>query len=227
MAPRGDDGIDDSETGRLFAGHLLDHQSAGAAGFWTELTTGQLVVWSSFCAGGRCVGLVRRALPCEVEPRRLTQRERVFFELALSGQSQKAIAIDFGLSPSTVATILGTCWSKLGIDRALESVPLILILLEQARASTALELWTSRHPSDAEGTVVSLPFPDAFRLDTLTTAESAVVSYLIEGRSQREIADLRHACPRTVVNQLAAARRKLGASNRIELVRKVAEFSVR
>src|SRR5687767_14334716 len=104
MAPRGDDGIDDSEAGRLFARHSTEHESASATGFWTELMSGQLLLCSSFCVGGRCVGVTRHTVPWEMEGRRLTQRERIFFELAISGQSQKAIAIDFGLSPSTVAS---------------------------------------------------------------------------------------------------------------------------
>ena len=72
--------------------------------------------------------------------------------------------------------------------------------------------------------LVSLPRPDAGRLRQLTAAESEVLGYMIEGRSPQEIAELRHARRRTVANQLAAARRKLRVSGRMELVRRLAEL---
>jgi DNA-binding CsgD family transcriptional regulator len=61
--------------------------------------------------------------------------------------------------------------------------------------------------------------PGVSCLEGLTIAELDVLSRLVEGWSQWEIASSRNARPRTVVNQMASARRKLRIGGRIELVR--------
>jgi DNA-binding NarL/FixJ family response regulator len=49
------------------------------------------------------------------DPRALTERERVIAHLAALGKTNKLIAYELGLSPSTVATHLATALRKLGL----------------------------------------------------------------------------------------------------------------
>jgi DNA-binding CsgD family transcriptional regulator len=60
--------------------------------------------------------------------------------------------------------------------------------------------------------------PDVGPLETLGDEEAAVTRLWIEGKTHREIAELRRRSPHTVANQLAATYEKLGVSGRFELV---------
>jgi DNA-binding NarL/FixJ family response regulator len=54
----------------------------------------------------------------------------------------------------------------------------------------------------------------------LTTAERAILAFLLEGRTNDEIAGARGRSPRTVANQVASIFRKLGVASRRELLSK-------
>lgn len=55
------------------------------------------------------------------------------------------------------------------------------------------------------------------RVASLTPAEQAVVSEVLSGRSNAEIAAHRNSSPQTIANQLAAVFRKVGVVSRAEL----------
>ena len=68
--------------------------------------------------------------------------------------------------------------------------------------------------------LVSVPLPSARDVpgaSSLTPAERAVVELAASGLSNAAIARRRHATPRTIANQLAAAYKKLGVGSRREL----------
>ena len=65
--------------------------------------------------------------------------------------------------------------------------------------------------------VLSVPAPDAALRARLTPAEDAVVSGVLEGLSNAEIAERRRCSPRTVANQLQSVFRKLDVRGRAEL----------
>ena len=67
--------------------------------------------------------------------------------------------------------------------------------------------------------VLSYSLRDGTRFAGLTPSELGVVEAVLEGRSSREIAALRHVSTRTIANQLAAAYRKLGVSGAAALIR--------
>jgi DNA-binding CsgD family transcriptional regulator len=56
-------------------------------------------------------------------------------------------------------------------------------------------------------------------LSTLTPAERAVLALVVERQSNAQIATARCCSVRTVANQLASVRRKLGATSRFDLIR--------
>ena len=68
------------------------------------------------------------------------------------------------------------------------------------------------------GLIIELPCEPDDLPTCLTQAERAVVTLVLEGHSNREIADARRARYRTVANQLAAIYKKLGVASRTELV---------
>ena len=70
-----------------------------------------------------------------------------------------------------------------------------------------------------DGSIIILSFAlDRDSAATLSPAESEVARYLLEGRSNAEIASQRGSSARTVANQVSSLFRKLGVSSRLELV---------
>lgn len=71
-----------------------------------------------------------------------------------------------------------------------------------------------------EFAVLAFPIREPARvLDTLTEAERAVATMVIDGLSNAEIATRRGTSVRTVANQLQSLYRKLNVSSRLELAR--------
>lgn len=68
------------------------------------------------------------------------------------------------------------------------------------------------------GLVIELPCEPDDLPACLTEVERAVVTLLLEGLSNQEIADARRTCYRTIANQLGAIYKKLGVVSRTELV---------
>ncbi len=66
--------------------------------------------------------------------------------------------------------------------------------------------------------VLSFAIPDGDERAALSPVESEVVTLVLQGRSNREIARLRGTSARTVANQIASVFRKVGVRSRLELV---------
>ena len=203
---------------RLAFHHERAHETQAAARVWQEVFSGARQLASSFNAGPRSYGVLRTR-PAQERPHyRIGARKLTILERMLMGESQKAIAIDLGVGDSCIATMLSDCRRRLGVDGRSSSFPLILVLLAQSGSSSPGPLWLSSAHDPTE-ILVSMPRPSTAPLSVLTRAEREVLSCLIEGRTQQEIARERKACSRTVANQLAAARKKLHVTGRFDLVR--------
>lgn len=203
---------------RLAFHHERAHETQAASRFWQEVFSGARVLAASFNLGQRSYGIFRTPPAEERALHRIGARKLAILERMLTGESQKAIAIDLGVGDSCIATMLADCRRRLGVDGPSSSFPLILVLLAQSGAAPPCSLWLSAAPWCGE-VLVSLPRPNTAPLSVLTRAEREVLSCLIEGRTQQEIARERKACSRTVANQLAAARKKLHVTGRFDLVR--------
>lgn len=59
---------------------------------------------------------------------------------------------------------------------------------------------------------------DVGLLATLSEAQRAIVAFVLDGRTNAQIAERRGVTRRTVENQLAAAFRRLGCNSRAELI---------
>lgn len=71
---------------------------------------------------------------------------------------------------------------------------------------------------DLRGLVIDIPVEPTELPACLTDAEREVVTLLLEGRSNHEIATMRGCSYRTIANQLASIYRKLGVTSRTELI---------
>jgi len=203
---------------RLAFQHERAYETQAASRCWQEVSSGSRFLAASFNTGQRSYGIFRTRPVHERPLYRLGARKLAVLERMLVGQSQKAIAIDLGVGDSCIATLLADCRRRLGVDGRSSSFPLILVLLAQAGAASPSLVWRSEAIEPGE-IMLSLPRPNTAPLSVLTRAEREVLSCLIEGRTQQEIARERKACSRTVANQLAAARKKLQVSGRFDLVR--------
>lgn len=196
--------------------------------FWQELVDGRWSLEREYRSDGRCYGVFSPRSEEARELYRLPAARLAVLERMIDGHSQKMIAIDMKRSNSCIAVTLSDCRRRLGVECRTSAFPLVLALIALASRSAQPFLW-SHAPSAAERglRVVSLPQPDTKKLAGITPAEAEVLALWLEGRSQDEIAEVRHSCRRTVVNQLAAVRRKLAISGRMQLLRWLLLFEER
>src|SRR5262249_38062404 len=82
--------------------------------------SGEWSLVDHFEASGRRYLLARRNDPQVAQPRALTLRERQVLAYAAVGHSQKFIAFELGLAPSTVAQHLTSGMRKLGVKSRLD-----------------------------------------------------------------------------------------------------------
>lgn len=99
----------------------------GAIGEWRPLVEARWTLYDHFERDGRRYYVARRNDP-EVAEDGLTLRERQVAGFAALGHSNKLIAYELGLKPSTVATHLSAAAKKLGLSGRLE-------LIQHLRAS--------------------------------------------------------------------------------------------
>ena len=81
---------------------------------WRGLVAGRWSLIDHFDSDGRRYLVAHRNDPTTPDPRALTERERQVVGYADLGRSNKMIAYELGLSPSTVAVLLSRAREKLG-----------------------------------------------------------------------------------------------------------------
>jgi DNA-binding NarL/FixJ family response regulator len=188
---------------------------------WRELLTGSVGITDHFCTEERCYlclapGRGTKRLRQCFSPRNIEILERV-----LLGDSQKVVAFDFALSPSTVALAAARCLHALGLSCSATGVPMLVVMtVHSLRAETpALDArqCTVEH-DDVSCAIVSAARPDNLLSELLPGSECAVTRLRVEGRTYAEIADIRRTSRRTVANQVSTAFRRLQVSGRVGLL---------
>jgi DNA-binding NarL/FixJ family response regulator len=176
-------------------------------------------ITSSLCSGDRCYLTLRLADPERTEMVGFARSHLALLERVLLGEQQKALAIDLGISPSTVALTLRRCLRALGVDCRFQRVPLLLVMSAQAwHRGDERVLGRLNASQTGRGLVASAERPDVALTGLLGEEEAAVARMWLEGKSYREIAEVRGRSAHTVSNQLATTYCKLGVSGRVELV---------
>jgi DNA-binding CsgD family transcriptional regulator len=87
------------------------------------------------------------------------------------------------------------------------------------RPPAKLEAYTFEVARD-EYAIFTFPIPEIEPLPELSAAEREIVHALVEGQSNKEIAERRGTSHHTVANQLRSIYVKLGVSGRVELIRR-------
>lgn len=189
-------------------------------------------LWDDLMAGNRkieralhspetwSVVVVNRGQQTDAPPGRLSARDEQILERALLCGVRKLVAMEVGLSCSSVATILQSCFQFIGLACLPSRIPALLVAAAHARRCPTAGSGSSTVLSGLQFSpqTVSVVRPDKALAHWLAPAEHEVMTQLIEGNSYAEIARLRGTSVRTVANQITSAFRRLGVSGRAELL---------
>jgi len=191
---------------------------------WRELVNGEARVKDSFHCHERCYLVLEQVRASGDKTRRAEAGKVRILESILLEGAQKKVAIEWGLSPSTVAGALKQCLECLGLACTSSRISPLLVSAAYASQEDAGPCWGNLSEFLASGEpyrVVSVPRPEATLEGVLTPAQYEVIRLLMEGKSHEEIARARNRSTRTIANQLGAVFRKLGVSGRTELIRRL------
>lgn len=192
------------------------------AALWEELVMGTSKIerWSH-TADTWSVVVSRSPGPLGTPAGTMRVRDTEILEQALLCGVRKLVAVDAGLSCSSIAVIMQSCFQFMGLDCLPSRIPGLVVAAVHARRHPATPpaafLKTTRGRERSRHTV-TVRRPDAVLRDWLAPAELVVVRLLIEGMSYAEIAEARETSLRTVANQVASGFRRLGVSGRAELL---------
>jgi DNA-binding NarL/FixJ family response regulator len=182
------------------------HRSSGSGTLWQAVLDGSWSLLDAFTTAG-----TRYAVACEnpgdATLRALSSPERAILDLALAGRSGKWIACELETSESSVTRALRSALAKVGMAEASDLRGIRSAGFEPLRVvSAGVGLAIARLPA-----VGLLP-------ESLSGAERAVLTGLIDGKRVVAIARERGTSLRTVSHQITSIYKKLGASSRREVL---------
>jgi DNA-binding CsgD family transcriptional regulator len=192
------------------------------AAIWEELIAGTCKVesWSHDASTWSMV-ISRRPTLTRAPGIGLRSRDVDILEQALLCGVRKHVAVEAGLSCSSIAVILQSCFVFMGLQCLPSRIPGLLVAAAHARRHADAPLHSPlRGRADRQFSLqtITVPRPDTALAAWLAPAEHAVITQLIEGHCYAEIAESRHTSIRTVANQVASGFRRLGVSGRAELL---------
>jgi DNA-binding CsgD family transcriptional regulator len=191
------------------------------AALWDELIAGTCKIESwSHAEDSWAMVISRRPKPSGPSAA-LRPRDIEILERALLSGGRKQIAAEAGLSCSSIAVIMQSCFQFMGLSCLPSRIPGLLVAAAHARHHQGTKfqscLSSRTAPAFSQHTI-SVPRPDADLAAWLAPAEHAVIHLLIEGMTYAEIARARQTSVRTVANQVASGFRRLDVSGRAELL---------
>ena len=193
------------------------------AALWDELVAGTCKVesWSHARDSWSIVVAREPASGGHPPAPSLRPRDVEILEHALLCGVRKLVAVEVGLSCSSIAVILQGCFQYMGLSCLPSRIPGLLVVAAHARHHQAAKFQSSLSGGSGERfsyQTISVPRPDTALAAWLAPAEHTVISLLIEGMTYAEIAHARRTSIRTVANQVASGFRRLGVSGRAELL---------
>lgn len=194
-----------------------------SADIWSRLIRHQLEIVQTFATERREYMILRERVG---GPAPLSGRNLAIVEKVLVGVGRKVLSHDLGLASSTIAQILRSALSDMGLDCSPARAPSLLVkLAHEARglATTATLMAAELIGPTMRYWVLSDEIESPL-LRKLSPAERAVLSQLLCGRSYADIAARRRTSYRTVANQVASGCQRLGVSGRFDLLKRVAAF---
>ncbi len=184
-------------------------------GMWSELIDGHWTLVDHFESNGRRVVIALRNVPMGASLCRLTERELEALTQARNGAPNKEIGLRMNLSTSSVARLLRA------VARKLNSTLADILQFTSADTIVCRDLL----PGVSGLSVISKDLVGEWK-HTLSDTESRLVSAVLRGRSNREIATMRGRSVRTVVNELAGVFEKLGVRSRREMVHRASGLTL-
>jgi len=181
--------------------------------YFQSLLTGAWSMVDSFQTQTRQYFIARRNEDGLRDPRGLSETEHKVAVLAARGYPNKHIAFELGMTSSTVATHLANILLKRGTISRLNLVEWMKNLIVSVDLHV---LWLKI--SGDHYNVLTYRRRKLRHLSQLSPGVLDVLHYILQGKSNLEIAKLRGTSPRTVANQVAALFRKYNVSSRAELV---------
>ena len=200
------------------------------AAIWDELIAGTCKV-ESWSHGENTWSMVVSRGPnlTGVHSPGLRHRDIEILEQALLCGVRKLVAVEAGLSCSSIAVILQGCFQFMGLSCLPSRIPGLLVAAAHARhyqPSGHRSLLRGRTERQFSQQSITVPRPDVALKSWLAPAEHAVINLLIEGHCYAEIARARDTSIRTVANQIASGFRRLGVSGRAELLCTLARWGL-
>jgi DNA-binding CsgD family transcriptional regulator len=189
------------------------------SGLWDGLKQGLWKVSQYETRQADC-SLSLRAIPAsDAEPIPDDQMNRLL--RVLLGECQKVIAMEDGVSYSTISAKLSRCLHAIGLKCKIRGTPLVLVMAAHARQHRHIGLTTTSN--NRASWSVFAPRSDAALERALTPSEFAVARLVIEGKTHTEIGAARGTSQRTIANQLGSVFKKLRVSGRFALIARAIE----
>jgi DNA-binding NarL/FixJ family response regulator len=185
---------------------------------WPAFVAGEWTLVDRFEKSGRRVVVAHRNARDARRFQILSAPERTALLQALDGIAGKVTALELGVSEATVSRFVSRALRRLGLKSLAEAAALRRMTVSIARIGdgpAATELAVLRSSLVVRGSVGEK------KLSTLTLAERRVLTAVLEGRAQKDIAAERLSSPRTIANQVASIFRKLGVGSRRELMARI------
>jgi DNA-binding NarL/FixJ family response regulator len=184
---------------------------------WPALIAGEWVLVDRFESSGRRVVVAHRTDALARPLQALTKHEALALQLALCGVANKVVAVELGVSESTVSRLVERGLRRLDLASLAEAAELRSLgysrmSLGSGRASVELAI--------LEGELAS-GSPSLTGQVRLTRAERSILSAVLAGHTHQQIATERRTSRRTVDNQVASIFAKLRVNSRRELVARV------
>ncbi len=184
--------------------------------FWKRIAAGKLRVVESLCSESHCTLVLEEMLDADATP--LSAADTRVLERILVGESQKAIALDWHSATSTIATKAIRCFRSFGLVCSSSTVPTALVMLVHVSLGRVPSLNGEVTTSHDGRISISIRRPDRDLDGFFSAAERQMIAFLIEGITQREMAERRNTSPRTIANQVGSAYVKLRVSGRIAMI---------
>ena len=193
--------------------------------FWKRIAAGKLHIVESTCTETCCNLVLEEMLDADTSP--LSAADTRILERILLGESQKAIALDWHSATSTIATKAIRSFRSFGLECSSSTVPTALVMLVHVSLGR-IPLLNGEVTTTPEGRMsISIRRPDKDLDGFFSAAERQVIAFLIEGITQREMAERRNTSPRTIANQVGSAYVKLRVSGRIAMIGLLLEKAAR
>jgi DNA-binding CsgD family transcriptional regulator len=150
------------------------------------------------------------------------------FDRVLRGERQKVAAMSLGISPPTVAQMVGEVATDMNLEGRFSRLPAALAILAHAAQHpdwVTLEVEGELSWQQQPQRLVRVSLCENLVGDALTNSQRDVATQLLEGSTYAQIAERRRTSVRTVANQVCRVFRAFRVTGRFELLRALSERS--